>query len=315
MGVKDWDIFEIVSEKLEIKGVTLKGKRLGSLNDRENVQLLSLFSAACDSPDPNSSVFHPIISYDVKIISDNSSISSFVSAFVKEAYNSDTLSKLFDVGNIPATAFRHFAYEDFKKVIYDNNLPNAETIAKVNADFATRPISQNFKVIPRDVMIRIYANIAANYINSIGKLTSQNAESLAKKYANDTKETAKMYEKNGDVESQFNGIAQGLVNFVISLQKLTPDLSWKTGFLFESQYLLAAVEVGGSNDIYDKCAKEVKEQNKNGHIELPLLSKEGGSPVNAQPAAKSFLIIRQNTDVHGLFLLRRNSGRSDLTSY
>ncbi|GFS92535.1 uncharacterized protein NPIL_581211 [Nephila pilipes] len=151
---------------------------------------------------------------------------------------------------------------DFKKVIYDNNLPNADKIADTIAEVASRPIDQNLKAIPRDIMVRIYANIAANYIQSIGKLTPKNAEKLAKKYAKDTMKASKKYVKKcmSSVEPKFEAIAEGLVNFVLSLKKLVPDLSWKTGFLFATEFPLAAIQVGGSNDIYDKCSKEVEEK-------------------------------------------------------
>ncbi|GFS92549.1 uncharacterized protein NPIL_581261 [Nephila pilipes] len=215
-----------------------------------------LQTGACDSPDPENSVFHPIISYDIQIISDNSTIRDFVSTFVKEVYDSDTLKDLFDITAETSTSFRNHAYNDFIRVINQNNLDNAELIA----DFATRTFNQNFETIPRDVAVRIYANIVANFLYSIGKLSSTNdAESLAKQYAKDFSDAAKKYVKDGDVETKYDAISQGVVNFVLPIQKLTQDEVWKLAFLFESQFLLAAVELSYTNDVYDQCAKEANE--------------------------------------------------------
>ncbi|GFS92532.1 uncharacterized protein NPIL_581201 [Nephila pilipes] len=216
-----------------------------------------LKTVACDSPDPDSSVFHPIISYDVNVISDNSSESTFIRTFVHQVCTSKTLADLFDIRPATATQIKQHAYNDFINVINENNLDDAEMIA----DFATRPIDQNFKVIPEEVLVRIYANLAANFLDSIGKLTSKNAEKLAKKYAKDLTKAAKKYVKGGDVESKFTAVAQGVIKFILSLQKLTQDEAWKVAFLYQSQFLLAAVEVGGSNDIYDQCRQEVDQQN------------------------------------------------------
>ncbi|GFS92528.1 uncharacterized protein NPIL_581181 [Nephila pilipes] len=213
--------------------------------------------AACDSPDPNSSLFHPIISYDVKVISDNSTISSFVTTFVKEVYASDTLYDLFDLSQSTATAYRQHAYNDFMKVASGLNADDPDTIA----DFATRPMDQNFNVFTRDVMVRVYANVAANYAYSIGVLNANNAKSLAKKYAKDFTETAKEYVKKDDPESKFFGVGNGIIKFLKSLQPLTVDKLWKVAVSYESEWLLAAVEVGSSNDIYDECIKEVNEEN------------------------------------------------------
>ncbi|GFS92530.1 uncharacterized protein NPIL_581191 [Nephila pilipes] len=215
-----------------------------------------LKTVSCECPDPNSSLFHPIISYNVKVISDNSSISSFVKTFVKEVYDSDTLYDLFDLSQSPAIAYKQHAYNDFKTVSTGLLADNPDVIA----DFATRPMIQNFNVFTRDVMVRVYANLAANYAYSIGVLNANNAESLAKKYAKDFTETAKEYVKKDDPESKFFGVGNGIIKFLKSLQPLTVDKVWQVAFLYESEWLLAAVEVGGSNDIYDKCIKEVNEE-------------------------------------------------------
>ncbi|GFS92546.1 uncharacterized protein NPIL_581251 [Nephila pilipes] len=215
-----------------------------------------LKTGACDSPDPENSVFHPIISYDIKVISHNSTIRDFVSTFVKQVYDSDTLTDLFDITAATSTGLRNHAYNDFIKIINQNNLDDAELIA----DFATRPINQNFDTIPRDVLVRIYANIAANFLYSIGKFSSKNdAESLAKQYAKDFSDAAEKFVKDGDVETKYDAIAGGIINFIVPIQKVTQDEVWKVAFLFESQFLLAAVELGYTNDAYDQCAKAANE--------------------------------------------------------
>ncbi|GFT44148.1 uncharacterized protein NPIL_79361, partial [Nephila pilipes] len=207
---------------------------------------------ACDSPSPESSVFHPIISYDVKIISKNSSISSFVTSFVQDVCDSDTLTDVFDFSGTTATQLKEHISYDFKKVINAQNFDDADLIA----DFATRTIDQNFKVVSQDVAVRVYANIAANYAYSAGKLTSKTAESLAKQYADNITETAKQYVNKDDPKTKFTGVGEGVINFILSLQKLTLNEVWQVAFLYQSQFLLAAVEVGGSNDIYDQCIQE-----------------------------------------------------------
>ncbi|GFS92526.1 uncharacterized protein NPIL_581171 [Nephila pilipes] len=136
---------------------------------------------------------------------------------------------------------------------------NAEDPATI-ADFATRPMVQNFNVFTWDVMVRVYANVAANYAYSVGKLTSKSAKSLAEKYTNSFMKTAKKYAGKGKPQSKFFGVGNGLINFLKSLQPLTVDKLWKVAVSYESEWLLAAVEVGGSNDIYDKCIKEVNEE-------------------------------------------------------
>ncbi|GFS92544.1 uncharacterized protein NPIL_581241 [Nephila pilipes] len=228
-----------------------------------------LNTGACDSPDPENSVFHPIISYDIKVISDNSTISDFVSTFVKLVYASDTLKDLFDVGDAPSSAFRDHTYKGPASLEWSLSTallptPSRKDVksddGEIIADFATRPIVQNFETIPRDVVVRIYANTAANILYSNGKLSSTNdAEKLAKKYAKEFTENAKKYVKKGDYESKFDAIAQGIIKFVLGIEKLTQDLLWKVAFFYESQFLLAAVELGYTNDAYDQCAKEANE--------------------------------------------------------
>ncbi|GFY58603.1 uncharacterized protein TNIN_487411 [Trichonephila inaurata madagascariensis] len=213
-------------------------------------------TATCDSPDPSSSIFHPAISYDVKVISDNSSISSFVTAFVKDVYDSDTLYDLFDLSQSPAIDYQQHAYGDFKKVSKSVNADDPDTIA----DFATRPMVQNFNVFTRDVMVRVYANVAANYAYSIGALNSNNAVRLAKKYAQAFTKTAKKNVVKGKPESKFSGVGEGIIAFLSQLEPLTVDKVWQVAVSYESQWLLAAVEAGGSNDIYDKCIREINDE-------------------------------------------------------
>ncbi|GFR22729.1 uncharacterized protein TNCT_228301 [Trichonephila clavata] len=196
-------------------------------------------AATCDSPDPTSSKFHPAVSYDVKVISDNSSISSFITAFVKDVYDSDTLYDLFDLSQSPAIDCQQHAYGDFKKVAVSVNADDPDTIA----DLATRPMVQNWNVFPRDAMVRVYANVAANYTNS------NNAVRLAKKYAQDFTKTAKQNVVKGKPESKFSGVGQVIIKFLRQLQPLTVDKVWQVAVSYGSQWLLAAVEAGGSNDI------------------------------------------------------------------
>ncbi|GFY18362.1 uncharacterized protein TNCV_2395921 [Trichonephila clavipes] len=218
--------------------------------------MYSATAAACDSPDPSSSIFHPAISYDVNVISDNSSISSFVTAFVKDVYDSDTLYDLFDLSQSPAIDYQQHAYGDFKKVSISANANDPDIIA----DFATRPMVQNFNVFTRDVMVRVYANVAANYAYSIGALNSNNAIKLAKKYAHAFTKTAKKNVVKGKPETKFSGVGEGIITFLNDLQPLTVDKVWQVATLYGSQWLLSAVEAAGSNDIYDKCIKEINDE-------------------------------------------------------
>ncbi|GFS92552.1 uncharacterized protein NPIL_581281 [Nephila pilipes] len=212
-----------------------------------------LKTVSCDSPDPNSSIFHPIISYDVRVIRDNSSISSFVSAFAKNVYESDILYDLFDLSQTSASQLKDHISYDLKLVVNEYNLDYPDIVA----EFSSRDIDQNFKVVTRDVAIRVYVNIAANYAYSIGVLNENTAESLAKKYTDDLTETAKKYVDKDDPTTKFDGIGKGSIKFVTSLKQLTQNAVWKCAFQFQSQYLLASVQVGGSNDIYGQCLKKV----------------------------------------------------------
>ncbi|GFR13137.1 uncharacterized protein TNCT_230471 [Trichonephila clavata] len=134
---------------------------------------------------------------------------------------------------------------DFKKVAVSVNADDPDTIA----DLATRPMVQNWNVFPRDAMVRVYANVAANYAYSIGALNSNNAVRLAKKYAQDFTKTAKQNVVKGKPESKFSGVGQGIIKFLRQLQPLTVDKVWQVAVSYGSQWLLAAVEAGGSNDI------------------------------------------------------------------
>ncbi|GFR18131.1 uncharacterized protein TNCT_665191 [Trichonephila clavata] len=204
--------------------------------------------------DIDKSIYHPSMLYTVSILSDEQRADQdiFVDTFVQAVYDSDTLMDLFDLTESTAVEVSHFAEDQFKDTLALLGATHPEKIA----NFATRPMVQNFRVFTRKEMVRVYSSWAAGYTDSQGILTQDNAEDLAKQYANIFEKSAKDTVVEGDPSSKFPAISNGFLEYLKSIETLSADNGWKVATYYESEWLLTAAETPASRDLFVKCSAE-----------------------------------------------------------
>ncbi|GFQ68547.1 uncharacterized protein TNCT_108531 [Trichonephila clavata] len=200
------------------------------------------------------SVFRPSVVYTVSILSDDQRTDqdTFVDTFVQLVYESDTLKDLFDLSETPAIEYAQHAYNDFVTVLTSLGA----TDPNKTADFATRPMAQNFKVFTREEMVNVYSNKASSYAYSEGILNQDNAKDLAIQYANTFEKTAKEYVVEGDPTSKFQAIGNGFIEFLMSIDNVTVAKGWVVAISYETDWLMLAAETPASRDLFVKCSAE-----------------------------------------------------------
>ncbi|GFY41904.1 uncharacterized protein TNIN_247521 [Trichonephila inaurata madagascariensis] len=167
------------------------------------------------------SIFHPSVVYTVSILSDDQRTDqdTFVDTFVQLVYKSDILKDLFDLSETPAIEFAGYVHKHFVPMLASLGARNPEKIA----DFATRPMAQNFKLFTREEMVRVYSSVAASYLYSQGILIQDNAKDLANQYANTFEKSANETVVENDPTSKFKAIGNGLMEFLMSKDTLTVE--------------------------------------------------------------------------------------------
>ncbi|PRD28274.1 UNVERIFIED_CONTAM: hypothetical protein NCL1_32900 [Trichonephila clavipes] len=200
------------------------------------------------------SIFRPSVVYTVSILSDDqrSDQDNFVDTFVQLVYESDTLKDLFDLSESPAIEYAQHAYNDFVTVLTSLGAIDPDK----TADFATRPMAQNFKVFTREEMVRVYSNVASSYLASQGILTQDNAQDLANQLASTFEKSAKETVVEGDPTSKFSAVGNGFIEFLMSNDNLTVEKVWVLAIYYESEWLLTAAETPASRDLFVKCSAE-----------------------------------------------------------
>ncbi|GFY18440.1 uncharacterized protein TNCV_2396681 [Trichonephila clavipes] len=200
------------------------------------------------------SIFRPSVVYTVSILSDDqrSDQDNFVDTFVQLVYESDTLKDLFDLSESPAIEYAQHAYNDFVTILTSLGAIDPDK----TADFATRPMAQNFKVFTREEMVRVYSNVASSYLDSQGILTQDNAQDLANQLASTFEKSAKETVVEGDPTSKFSAVGNGFIEFLMSNDNLTVEKVWVVAIYYESEWLLTAAETPASRDLFVKCSAE-----------------------------------------------------------
>ncbi|GFY59340.1 uncharacterized protein TNIN_278521 [Trichonephila inaurata madagascariensis] len=201
-------------------------------------------------------MFRPSVFYIVSLLSDDQRTDqyTFVDTFVQLVYGSDTLKDLFDLSETPAIGYARNAYNDFVNVLTSLGANDPDKIA----DFATRPMAQNFKIFTREEMVTVYSNKASSYAYSQGILTQNNAKDLAIQYANIYEKTAKEYVVEGDPTSKYQAIGKGFIQFLMSIEdNLTVEKAWVVAIFYEIDWLMLAAETPASRVLFGNCSAEV----------------------------------------------------------
>ncbi|GFY18479.1 uncharacterized protein TNCV_2397061 [Trichonephila clavipes] len=208
-------------------------------------------SASCDD-DSDEESFFSFISYDVQILSDEqrTSLKTFVNTVVETVYGRDTLRDVFDISDSTALQFQQYSYQ----VTYDILKELGSRKSDVLADFATRPIAQNFEYISRETLVTVYANVLASYSREV--LTEDNASEFAIRYTNYTENQAKNLVVQGVTTSKYQALAGGFLDYMSSVGTITVEKAQALCVLFQSQWLFVASETKSSNDLYMKCVTD-----------------------------------------------------------
>ncbi|GFY18466.1 uncharacterized protein TNCV_2396941 [Trichonephila clavipes] len=198
------------------------------------------------------SIFHPSVLYTVSILSDEQRANQYIfeDTFVQAVYGSDILMDLFDLTKSTAVEVSHFNEDQFKETLALLGAIHPEKIA----NFASRPMVQNFRVFTREEMVRVYSSWASGYTDSQGILTQDNAKDLAKQYANFFEQSAQDTVVEGDPSSKFPAISNGFLQYLKSIETLSADNGWKVAIYYESEWLLTAAETPASRDLFVKCS-------------------------------------------------------------
>ncbi|GFR18127.1 uncharacterized protein TNCT_665171 [Trichonephila clavata] len=104
-------------------------------------------SASCDD-DSDEESFFSFLSYEVKTLSDEqrTPLETFVNTVVDAVYRSDTLKDVFDISDRPSIQFSQFSYQTTFEILEALGSSHSDVLA----DFATRPIAQNYQSITRE---------------------------------------------------------------------------------------------------------------------------------------------------------------------
>ncbi|GFY41902.1 uncharacterized protein TNIN_247501 [Trichonephila inaurata madagascariensis] len=200
------------------------------------------------------SIFHPNIVYTVSILSDDQRTDqdTFVDTFVQLVYESNTLKDLFDLSETPAIEFASYAHKHIATELASLGAKNPERVA----DFATRPMAQNFKVFTREEMVRVYSSVAASYLYSQGILMQDNAQDLANEYANSFEKSANETVVENDPTTKFKAVGNGFMEFLMSKGTLTHEKAWTVAIITKASGLLTAAETPASRDLFVRCSAE-----------------------------------------------------------
>ncbi|GFT46839.1 uncharacterized protein NPIL_295201 [Nephila pilipes] len=209
----------------------------------------SIISGLPDAAYPGVSYIFPGLSplqvaKTVKDISISSATNTFVESFTQVVYCSDTLTQLFDFSEITALQYSRFVYRYAEYWLTRWCTRNVY----IAAEFATRPLINNFCTLPLDTMVRAFSNIMARFIYFERILTLDNAEEFGLAYAKAIEESAKRNLK-GTTDSKFLSIGEGFVDFATSVLVMTPKRGWRLAMVFGEGWLLEAI-MNGPFDFY-----------------------------------------------------------------
>ncbi|GFS59798.1 uncharacterized protein NPIL_431791 [Nephila pilipes] len=175
-----------------------------------------------------------------------------VDVFNREVENSDTLKNLFDLNHLRGLEVIRVAYDDFVAILTHLGIEDP----KVIADLAARPMRNNFDIYKGEVTRKVYPSVVCNYAFTQGVLTQESAEHLGLQFSNFFEESAKEYVEEGDIASRFLAITQGITKFLDFIGPLNYERSLMLTFLFETEWLLGAIETQYSRDVFYKCSAE-----------------------------------------------------------
>ncbi|GFY74984.1 uncharacterized protein TNIN_118721 [Trichonephila inaurata madagascariensis] len=218
-----------------------------------------IFTSATCQETSGAQTLHSFIAYEITILSEEQRVpvDCFISTFLQTLHDREKLKSVFDISDRPSIEFAEYVKEYIFNVLTALEMKKAEMLA----DFATRPLKQNLKSFSLQSMITVYTRLVVLYLNSERYLTQDSCKDLALKWAEYMESNANVYVVQGDASTKFLAITNGFMEFVMSFNDsnnefLTPGRAAKLSILYESLWLLTAVQTSNSNDLYTKCISE-----------------------------------------------------------
>ncbi|GFS70193.1 uncharacterized protein NPIL_511201 [Nephila pilipes] len=171
-------------------------------------------------------------------------VAAFVTALTRDIKSSKILSQLFDFRDTTGLEFAQFTYEFYLYWLRRWKTDDPE----IAAEFASRPIAQNFPNLPLDPMIRTHGNVYGRFLYTEEILNQSNAQKLASILSKSLMESAKR-NWNTRTDSKYLAIGLGCINFLSSAVRMTPAKGWKLAIIFGDSFLMEDI-LFGPGDFY-----------------------------------------------------------------
>ncbi|GBO03948.1 hypothetical protein AVEN_164655-1 [Araneus ventricosus] len=111
------------------------------------------------------------------------------------------------------------------------------------ADTAAKAVKAYFEALIPTVMVKVFANTAAKYLQSEGRLNPTNVASLAVSYADALTEIAKENVDQHDPETKLKALMDGIEKFFTSVDLLVADEGQTIASTFGNEVKLAGLEL------------------------------------------------------------------------
>ncbi|GFS94220.1 uncharacterized protein NPIL_617271 [Nephila pilipes] len=199
--------------------------------------------------------YRQAIAFNTSLLSENerSVIDTCARIFVRGVHASPQLKDCFDISDLPPVKFSFHVHKHFVlKAVDDLGASDFEYIA----DFATRPMAQNFDVFYGKYVLRVYANVLPAFLYDQGILTEDNVESLCTEYLTNMDNSCQTTVVPGDTRSKFQAITDGFEQTLDSNINLTRTQLWELSNHYQFQWTLTAVDFGTKSHLYNKCIRE-----------------------------------------------------------
>ncbi|CAL1268625.1 unnamed protein product [Larinioides sclopetarius] len=171
---------------------------------------------------------------------------NFVSTFTDSVKNSNILSDVFEISQTTPTDFRKFAYDYVKASATNLGMESPHDVA----DTVAKAIEDHFETLIPTLMIKVFANTAAKFLQSEGLLNPMNTASLAASYADALTETTKKNVNQENPESKLKALMGGIEKFFISLNLLVAEKGQKLASTFANEVKLAGMQLRKGDNLY-----------------------------------------------------------------
>ncbi|GBN91617.1 hypothetical protein AVEN_103123-1 [Araneus ventricosus] len=171
---------------------------------------------------------------------------SFVSTFTDIVQASDALTDVFEISQTTPTNLGNFMYDYIKASATNLGAQSPHTIA----DTVAKAVDVHFETLIPSAIVKVFANTAAKYLQSEGRLNPTNVASLAVSYADALTEIAKQNVKQDNPESKLKALMDGFEKFLTSVDLLVADKGQTIASAFANEVKLAGLEFRKGGNSY-----------------------------------------------------------------